>query len=92
MSDPVVTIDYNLLDSLPSEAREAILGAVAVMERLSDDPSPRKDVVAYRRPLTAFEADKTLKIAQDDWVRCSEINGWSIKEDRPPIASEQDRL
>ena len=111
ISDPIVTIDYGLLDGLPSEAREAILKAVAVMERLSDDPSPRKDVVAYRRPLTASEADKVLRIAQDDWIRCldnydralkdpsqftplllSEINGWAIKEDRPPIASDQDRL
>ena len=111
VSDPIVTIDYALLDGLPSEAREAILKAVAVMERLSDDPSPRKDVVAYRRPLTASEADKVLRIAQDDWIRSlenydralkdpsqftplllSEINGWAIKEDRPPIASDQDRL
>lgn len=111
VSDPVVTIDYDLLDGLPSEAREAILGVVAVMERLSDNPSPRKSTVAYRRPLAASEADKALKIAQDDWVRCSEnygralkdpsqftplllseINGWAIKEDRPPIASDQDRL
>lgn len=111
VSDPIVTIDYDLLDSLPSEVREVILKAVAVMERLSDDPSPRKDVVAYRRLLTASEADKVLRIAQDDWNRClnnydraledpsqftplllSEINGWAIKEDRPPIASDQDRL
>lgn len=111
VSDPVVTIDYGLLDSLPSEAREAILKAVAVMERFSDDPSPRKDVVAYRRPLTTPEANKVLKITQDDWIRClenydralkdpsqftplllSEINGWAIKEDRPPIASDQNRL
>jgi hypothetical protein len=111
VSDPIVTIDYDLLDGLPSEAREAILKAVAVMERLSDDPSPRKDVVAYRRPLTGPEADRALRIAQDDWNRCSEnydralrdpsqftplllseINGWAIKEDRPPIASDQDRL
>jgi hypothetical protein len=111
VSDPIVTIDYDLLDGLPSEARDAILGAVAVMERLSDDPSPRKDVVAYRRPLTDDEADRVLRIAQDDWIRClenydwaledpsqfspcllSEINGWAIKEDRPPIASDQDRL
>lgn len=111
VSDPIVTIDYDLLDGLPSEAREAILKAVAVMERLSDDPSPRKDVVAYRRPLTASEAAKALRIAQDDWIRClenydcaledpsqftplllSKINSWAIKEDRPPIASDQDRL
>lgn len=57
-----------------------------------DDPSPRKDVVAYRRPLTASEADNVLRIAQDDWTRCSEINGRAIKEDRPPIASDQNRL
>lgn len=111
VSDPVVTIDYDLLDGLPSEAREAILRAVAIMERLSDDPSPRKDVVAYRRPLTDDEANRVLRIAQDDWIRylenygwalkdpsqfsphlLSEINGWAIKEDRPPIASDQDRL
>lgn len=111
VSDPVVVIDYDLLDGLPSEAREALLKAVAVMERFSDDPSPRKDVVAYRRPLTASEADKVLRIAQDDWIRClenydialkvpsrftplllSEINGWAIKEDRPPIASDQNRI
>lgn len=111
ISDPVVTIDYDLLGGLPSEARDAILEAVAVLERLSDDLPPRKSTVAYRRPLTAPEADRALKIAQDDWVRCSEnygralkdpsqfsplllseINGWAIKEDRPPIASDQDRL
>lgn len=72
VSDPVVTIDYDLLDGLPSEVREAILKAVAAMERFSDNPSPRKDVVAYRRPLTASEADKVLRIAQDDWIRCLE--------------------
>lgn len=103
VSDPVVTID-----SLPSEAREAILKAVATMERLSDDPSPRKDVVTYRRPLTDDEADRALRIAQDDWNRCydraledpsqftplllTEINSWAIQEDRPPIASDQSRL
>lgn len=77
------------------------------MERLSDDPSPRKDVVAYRRPLTASEAGRVLRIVQDDWIRClenydraqedpslllSEINGWAIKEDRSPIASDQSRF
>lgn len=28
--------------------------------------------MAYRRPLTDSEADKVLKITQDDWVRLSE--------------------
>lgn len=64
-----------------------------------------------REPLTNEEADRALKIAQDDWVRLAEnydralkdpsqftplrlneINGWAIKENRPPIASDQDRL
>lgn len=80
VSDPVVTIDYGLLDGLPSEAREAILKAVAVMERFSDDPSPRKDVVAHRRPLTASEANKVLRIAQDDWIRCSENYDRALKD------------
>ena len=67
--------------------------------------------MAYRRPLTASEADKVLKIAQDDWVRLSEnyaraledpsqftplaiseINGWAIKENKTPIASNRGRL
>lgn len=74
VSDPVVIIDYDLLDGLPSEAREAILRAVAAMERLSDDPSPRKDVVAYRRPLTDDEADKVLAKAQFDWKRLERLH------------------
>lgn len=67
--------------------------------------------MAYRRPLTDSEADKVLKIAQDDWVRLreqyerarqdssqftplalSEINGWAIRENKTPIASDQRRL
>lgn len=83
---------------------------VDVFERLNGG-APRREIVAYRRPLTEEEADKALKIAQDDWVRLaenydraladpsqftplllSEINGWAIKENRPPIASDQDRL
>ena len=83
---------------------------VDVFDRLGGG-APRREVVAYRRPLTASEADKILRIAQDDWVRCSEnydramkdppqftplllseINSRAIKEDRPPIAFDQDRL
>lgn len=90
VSDPVVTINYDLLDDLPSEARKAILAAVAVLERLSDDPLPHKDVVAYRRPLTDDEADKILAKAQFDWRRLErltrhEINAWAIKENKPLI-------
>lgn len=115
VSDPVVTIDYDLLPGLPAEAQEAILKAVSVFERLCDNLVPREQVVAYRRPLTDKEADRTLKKAQDDWRRLArkyemataigfdannlferlllcEINGWAIKENRPPIASDQDLL
>jgi hypothetical protein len=74
VSGPVVTIDYDLLDGIPSEAREAILKAVAVMERLGNDPSPRKNVVAYRRPLTDDEADKVLAKAQFDWRRLERLH------------------
>lgn len=72
VSGPVVLIDYDLLPGLPVEAQEALLKAVSVFESFSSDPSPRKEIVAYRRPLTASEADKVLKITQDDWVRLSE--------------------
>lgn len=63
--------------------------------------------MAYHRPLTASEADKALKIAQDNWVRLSEnydralkdpsqftplalseINGWAVRENKTPIASD----
>lgn len=74
VSDPVVTIDYDLLGGLPAEARDAILNAVTVMERLSDDPSPRKSIVAYRRPLTDDEADKVLARAQFDWKRLERLH------------------
>lgn len=74
VSDPVVIINYDLLDGLPSEAREAILKAVAVMERLSDSPSPRKDVVAYRRPLVGSELDDALARAQFDWKRLERLH------------------
>lgn len=105
-SGPVVLIDYDLLPGLPAEAQEALLKAVSVFESFSADPPPHEQAVAYRRPLTDSEADKALKIAQDDWVRLaenydrarqdssqftplalSEINGWAIEENRPPIAS-----
>ena len=69
VSGPVVTIDYDLLDGLPSEAREAILRAVSAMERLSDDPSPRKSLVAYHRPLVGEELTATLRKAQYEWDR-----------------------
>lgn len=73
VSGPVVTIDYDLLDGLPSEAREAILRAVSVLERLSDDPSPRKSTVAYRRPLVGSELDDALAKAQFDWKRLERL-------------------
>lgn len=107
---PVVLIDYRYLEGCPDEAVHAVNRLVDVLERLGGG-APRRETVAYRRPLTESEADRALKIAQDDWVRCcenydralkdpsqftplllSEINGWAIKEDRPPIASDQDRL
>lgn len=106
VSAPVVFIDYDLLPGLPAEAQEGLLKAVSVFESFSASPSPREQTVAYRRPLTASEADKVLKITQDDWVRLSEnyaraledpsqftplaiseINGWAIKENKTPIAS-----
>lgn len=109
-SPPVVLIDYRYLEGCPDEAVRAVNRLVDVFERLVGG-APRRETVAYRRPLTASEADRVLKIAQDDWVRCSEnygralkdpsqftplllseINAWAIKEDRPPIASDQDRL
>ena len=72
VSRPVVYIDYDLLSGLPAEAQAALLKAVSVFESFSDSPSPREQIVAYRRPLTDSEADKALKIAQDDWVRLAE--------------------
>nr|DAY35374.1 MAG TPA: Protein of unknown function (DUF1595) [Caudoviricetes sp.] len=72
VSDPVVFIDYDLLPGLPAEAQEALLKAVSIFESFSASPLPREQAVAYRRPLTDSEADKVLKIAQDDWVRLSE--------------------
>lgn len=111
VSAPVVFIDYALLSGLPAEAQEALLKAVSVFESFSASPPPREQTVAYRRPLTDSEADKVLKIAQDDWGRLSEnyaraledpsqftphaiseINGWAIKENKTPIALNQDRL
>lgn len=74
VSDPVILINYDLLGGLPSEARDAILGAVAVMERLSDDPSPRKSTVAYRRPLVGSELDDALARAQFDWKRLERLH------------------
>lgn len=69
VSDPIITIDYDLLDGLPSEARDAILKAVTVLDRLSDNPLPRKSTVAYNRPLVGEELDKALAKAQFDWKR-----------------------
>lgn len=107
VSDPVVFIDYDLFPGLPAEAQEALLKAVSAFESFSDSPAPHEQIVAYRRPLTASEADKALKIAQDDWVRLSEnygralkdpsqftpfalseINGWAVRENKTPIASD----
>lgn len=107
VSRPVVYIDYDLLPGLPAESQAALLKAVSIFECFSASPSPREQIVAYRRPLTDSEADKALKIAQDDWVRLSEqydrarqdssqftplalseINGWAIRENKTPIASD----
>lgn len=74
VSGPVVTINYDLLGGLPSEARDAILNAVAVLERLSDDPSPRKSTVAYSRPLVGSELDDALARAQFDWKRLERLH------------------
>lgn len=109
-SPPVVLIDFRYLEGCPDEAVHAVNKMVDIFERLGGG-APHRETVAYRRPLTAPEADRALKIAQDDWVRCSEnynralkdpsqftplllneINSWAIKENRPPIASDQDRL
>lgn len=81
VSRPVVYIDYDRLPGLPAEAQEALLKAVSVFESFSASPSPREQAVAYRRPLTDSEADRALKIAQDDWVRLSE------QYDRAPRSS-----
>ena len=104
VSDPVIIIDYDLLSGLSAEAQAALLKVVSVFESFSASPSPREQLVAYRRPLTDSEADK---IAQDDWVRLSEqydraqqdssqftplalseINGWATRENKTPIASD----
>lgn len=74
VSGPVVTINYDLLGGLPSEAREAILNAVVIMERLSTDPSPRKSTVAYCRHLVGPELDRALARAQFDWKRLERLH------------------
>lgn len=84
VSAPVVFIDYDLFPGLPAEAQEALLKAVSAFESFSDSPAPHEQIVAYRRPLTASEADK----AQDDWVRLSENYGWAVRENKTPIASD----
>lgn len=80
VSDPVVFIDYDLLPGLPAEAQAALLKAISVFESFSASPLPREQIVAYRRPLTDSEADKALKIAQDDWVRLSEQYDRALKD------------
>lgn len=74
VSDPVVTIDYDLLDGLPSEAREAVLKAVSVLDRLSDSPSPHKGLISYNRPLVGEELDRALAEAQFDWKRLERMH------------------
>lgn len=74
VSGPVITIDYDRLGGLPSEAREAILKAVSVMDRLSDNPCPHKGVIAYNRPLTSEELDEALAKAQFDWKRLERMH------------------
>lgn len=107
VSRPVVYIDYDLLPGLSAKAQAPLLKAISIFESFSASPLPREQIVAYRRPLTASEADKALKIAQDDWVRLSEnygralkdpsqftpfelseINGWAVRENKTPIASD----
>lgn len=44
------------------------------MERLSDDPSPRKDTVAYCRPLVGPELDEALAKTQFDWKRLERLH------------------
>ena len=45
--------------------------------------------MAYRRPLTASEADKALKDpSQFTPFALSEINGWAVRENKIPIASD----
>ena len=91
-SPPVVLIDYRYLEGCPDEAIHAVNHLVEILEQLGGD-APRRETVAYRRPLTASEADRALKDpSQFTPLLLSEINSWAIKEDRPPIASEQDRL
>lgn len=74
VTGPVITIDYDLLGGLPPEAREAILNAVTIMERLSDDPAPRKSTVAYHRPLVGPELDDALARTQFDWKRLERLH------------------
>lgn len=108
VSPPVVIIDYRYLEGCPDEAIDAVNRLVEIFERLGGG-APRRNTAAYCRPLTDEEADRVLKIAQDDWTRLAEnydralkdpaqftplllgkINSWAIKENRPPIASDQD--
>lgn len=86
---------------------DQLVSRPVVYESFSASPLPREQAVAYCRPRTASEADKALKIAQDDWVRLSEqydralkdpsqftpsalseINGWAVRENKTPIASD----
>lgn len=90
VSGPVITIDYDLLDGLPAEARDAILGAVAAMERLSDAPAPRKSLVAYRRPLVGEELTAALRKAQYEWARLDWM--YDRFSNRPAYGDLFDRL
>lgn len=80
VSRPVVYIDYDLLPGLSAEAQALLLKAISVFEAFSASPPPHEQIVAYRRPLTASEADEVLKIAQDDWVRLSENYARALKD------------
>ena len=92
VSRPVVYIDYDLFPGLPAEAQAPLLKAISVFESFSASPAPHEQIVAYRRPLTASEAE-------DDWVRLSENYGRALKdpsqftpfalsENKTPIASD----
>lgn len=84
--DLVIYIDYDMLPGLPTEAQEALLKAISVFEAFSARPLAHEQVVAYRRPLTDSEADRVLKIAQDDWVRLSEQYGRARQGPARPFA------
>lgn len=71
VSGPVIAIDYDLLGGLPAEARDAILDAVAVLERLE-------------RLHARFSGEPAERDLFDRLTR-HEVNAWAIEEDKPLI-------